>query len=74
MRTHTYSIAIAHLVSGSWTVAIVQTTLRQGVVVRQELAFGPVWCAEWQLQRVVSDQLQRLQDLVRQDEAAQPSA
>lgn len=74
MRTHTYSIAVAHLVSGSWTVAIVQTTLQRGVIVRQELACGPMWCSGPELQRVVSHELQHLQDLVRQDEADQPPA
>ena len=74
MRTHAHSIAIAHLRSGSWTVAIVQTTLRRGVIVRQELVYGPAWCGEAELPGVVSEQLQRLQDLVRQDEAAQPPA
>ena len=73
MRTHTYSIAIAHLSNGSWTVAIVRTTLRRGVIVDRDLVYGPVRCPEAHLQAVVSRQVQQLQDLVAQDEAARPA-
>lgn len=73
MRTHTYSVAIAHLVTGDWTVAINQTTLKGGVIADQQLVYGPIWLREHQLQRAVHLAVERLQDLVRQDEADHPA-
>lgn len=68
MRTHTYSIAIAHLQSGDWTVAIVQTTFKQGQVVDQELSYGPIWMRESALAAQVLRAVEVLQRLVLQDE------
>jgi len=73
MGTHTYSIAVAHLQTGDWSVAIVQTTLQRGVIVDQELVYGPTWCSELALKRVVSDQLEAVQQLIRQEETGQPT-
>jgi hypothetical protein len=73
MRTHTYSIAIAHLQSGDWTVAIVRSTFRRGVEVDSLLVRGPVWLPEVRLAEYVLRATQELQKLVREQEAAQPA-
>jgi hypothetical protein len=72
VRTHTYSIAIAHLSDDSWSVAIVQKTLRRGQVVDEQLSYGPTWCAEHALASVVLGAVERLQKLVRESQAGKP--
>jgi hypothetical protein len=72
MRTHTYSIAIAHLETGDWTVAIVQTSLSKGRIVDQRIVYGPIWHREHDLSRVAASAVARLQQLVHQDEAERP--
>jgi hypothetical protein len=72
MRTHTYSIAVAHLETGDWTVAIVQTSLSKGRIVDQRIVYGPIWHREHDLSRVVASAVARLQQLVHQDEAERP--
>lgn len=73
VRTHAYSIAVAHLQSGDWTVAIVRRTFRRGVEVDSQLVRGPVWLPEPRVGEFVLRATQDLQKLVREDEAAQPS-
>lgn len=69
VRTHTYSIAIAHHSDDVWSVAIVQKTLRRGQVVDEQLSYGPTWTRETALAPVVLDAVERLQKLVRDDKA-----
>lgn len=69
MRTHTYSIAIARLTSGDWSVAIVQKTLKRGVVVDEHLVVGPTWCPESKLNGIVLEALQATKGLARDGEA-----
>lgn len=71
MRTHTYSIAVAHLRSGDWTVAIVMKVLRDGAVIKEDLVYGPVWLSEHKLQTEVARQLEILKEHVRDGEERQ---
>lgn len=43
MRTHHYSIAVHRYQDGRFSVAVVRTRLRAGVVVDQDLIVGPTW-------------------------------
>lgn len=73
MRTHTFSVTVSHLENGNWTVAIVMTTFRQGVVVNRTLLEGPVWLSEDALHQRVLDATYRVQQLVREEEARRPA-
>lgn len=70
MRTHTFSIAVAHLQTGDWSVAIVQKSLERGRVVNEDLVYGPHWVRQARLEYVVQQALKQLQHLVHEDEVA----
>jgi hypothetical protein len=67
MRAYTFSIAISGFENGSWSVAIVRKTLRGGVVVDEDLIYGPAYVYEDKLGQTVHLQMRRLQEYVRQD-------
>lgn len=69
MRTHSYAIALAHLETDYWTVAILQTTLKKGVIVDQRLVWGPLWVAESALDDHLLVAAAELRKLVRADQA-----
>lgn len=73
MRTHTYSMAIAHLATGDWTVAITQKVLKRGQVVDEHLIYGPIWMREGLLAAQVLRAVEELQRQVLQDEEHQVS-
>jgi hypothetical protein len=73
MRAHTLSIAIGAYSNGDWSVAVVQKTLSNGVVVNEDLFYGPSYVREPDLERAVLRAVRKLQEQARQDQAAQPS-
>jgi hypothetical protein len=60
MRTHHYSIAVHHYEDGLWSVSIVRTRIRRGVIVDHELILGPTWPSPGRL----GDMLREYADLI----------
>lgn len=72
MRTHHFSIAIDVSGVSQWAVAIIMKTYRRGVLVDAELVYGPRRVQSAALQRELWDAVQRLQQLVAEDQADNP--
>jgi hypothetical protein len=68
MRTHTYSIAVHGHVGAAYTVAIVQTTYKRGVIVDQDLVYGPSWVRRVDLNTGIAAAVEELERRVHQDE------
>jgi len=68
VRTHALSIAILHSQDTTWTVSVVQTTYKRGVIADARIVFGPLYVREDELDTCVSAAVKQLQKLVRDHE------
>lgn len=68
MRTHAYSIAVAHRQDGDWTVTIVQSTYDKGQLKDARIVWGPLWLRDDELDTRIPAAVQQLKKLVKQDE------
>ena len=68
MRTHAYSIAIHGHSGEAYTVAIVMTTYRRGIVANQALVYGPSWVRRVDLDTAVSAAVKELERREHQDQ------
>ncbi len=67
MRTHSYSIAVHHYDGGLWSVAVVRSTFKAGVLVNRDLVEGPTWPSAGSLGDALRDYAAQMESQVRED-------
>jgi hypothetical protein len=67
MRTHHYSIAVHRYQDGLWSVSVVRTRIRRGVIVDHDLVLGPTWPSAGRLGDMLREYADVIEHQVRED-------